>query len=172
MFAAGNPGRRFLAGAVGVVAVLFVLARLALALHTIRLGHALQPSEPWISAQVEQPADLLKELAQPQSKKPVIVYVGFPALYRSAHLPGAVFEGTASKPEGLDALKKWAANAPRTQPIVIYCGCCPWSRCPNIRPAFKALHQMGFTRLKVLYLKSDLATDWVQKGFPVEKSSN
>jgi thiosulfate/3-mercaptopyruvate sulfurtransferase len=128
-------------------------------------------AEPWTSPQVQQPADLAKELADPKSKKQVIVCVGFGFLYRSAHLPGALFHGPASKPGGLEDLKKWAKDIPRAQPIVIYCGCCPWNRCPNIRPAFKALHEMGFTRLKVLFLETDLATNWVQKGLPVEKGT-
>lgn len=28
---------------------------------------------------------------------------------------------------------------------------------------------MGFAQLKVLFLETDLARDWVQKGFPVQK---
>jgi hypothetical protein len=30
---------------------------------------------------------------------------------------------------------------------------------------------MGFTQLRVLLLPHDFATDWVEKGFPVEKST-
>ncbi|MBI3670157.1 MAG: rhodanese-like domain-containing protein [Acidobacteria bacterium] len=101
----------------------------------------------------------------------MILYVGFGFLYRSAHLPGALFHGPAAKPDGLEDLKKWAKDIPRGQPIVIYCGCCPWNRCPNVRPAFTALHELGFVRLKVLFLETDLATNWVQKGFPVEKGT-
>ncbi len=29
--------------------------------------------------------------------------------------------------------------------MVIYCGCCPWEKCPNIAAAYKQLTQMGFT---------------------------
>lgn len=128
-------------------------------------------AEPWTSSQILQPADLAKVLADPKRKKPVILYVGFGFLYRSAHLPGALFHGPAAKPDGLEDLKKWAKDIPRGQPIVIYCGCCPWNRCPNVRPAFTALHELGFVRLKVLFLETDLATNWVQKGFPVEKGT-
>src|SRR5437870_4644026 len=119
--------------------------------------------------QVQQATDLAKELSDPNSKKPLIIYAGLGFLYRNAHIPGALFHGPGGKPEGLEDLKKWAQNVPRNQAIVIYCGCCPFSRCPNVRPAFKALREMGFTRLKVLFLETDLARDWVQKGFPVQK---
>ena len=52
--------------------------------------------------------------------------------------------------------------------IVLYCGCCPWGRCPNVGPAYKLLLDMGFTRVKVLYLADNFGADWVNKGFPVE----
>ncbi len=170
MFKPRNSRTPFLLGILTIaVVVIFSLARLVPRQHTASLSYATQASDPWTPAQVLQPADLAKELANPKSNKPLIVYVGFEGLYRAGHIPGAVFYGSASKPTGLDQLKKWAQNVPREQAIVIYCGCCPWSRCPNIRPAFKALREMGFTKLRALYLPTDLATDWAQKGFPTEK---
>jgi len=57
----------------------------------------------------------------------------------------------------------------RTLLTVIYCGCCPWSHCLNVKPAYEALHNMGFRKLKVLYIADNLGTDWVSKGYPVEK---
>jgi hypothetical protein len=51
---------------------------------------------------------------------------------------------------------------------VLYCGCCPWDRCPNVKPAVDALKQMGFTKVKVLYLETNFATDWTGKDYPVE----
>jgi len=53
---------------------------------------------------------------------------------------------------------------------VIYCGCCPLERCPNIRPAFVALRQMGFTNVRVLLLPNSFEADWAGKGLPYEKS--
>jgi len=41
--------------------------------------------------------------------------------------------------------------------------------CPNIRPAFLALRQMGFKHLKVLNIENNLAKDWVDKSFATEK---
>jgi len=52
---------------------------------------------------------------------------------------------------------------------VIYCGCCPFDHCPNIRPAYTALNAMGFKKLRVLVLPTNFATDWVDKGFPMQK---
>lgn len=118
-----------------------------------------------------QPADFAKELSAATSNtKPTIVCVGFHALYEGAHIPGASFHGAGSTAQGLDNLKDWAKPLPRNANIVLYCGCCPLAHCPNIRPAFQALHDMGFTHLRVLILPNDFNTDWIAKGYPVEKT--
>lgn len=117
-----------------------------------------------------EPSKLAGELARAnQSERPMILYVGFKPLFEGGHITGATFHGTASTAPGLADLKKWAAALPRTANLVIYCGCCPFGYCPNIRPAFVALHGMGFTRLRVLVMPNNFSSDWVDKGYPVEK---
>ena len=49
---------------------------------------------------------------------------------------------------------------------MIYCGCCPWVRCPNIKPTIDPLHDMGFTRVKAVYLADSFKTDWIDHGYP------
>jgi hypothetical protein len=44
-------------------------------------------------------------------------------------------------------------------------------RCPNIRPAFKALQGLGFKSLRVLLLSQDFATDWAGKDLPYDKGN-
>jgi len=127
-------------------------------------------SDPWTPTQTVQPADLVRELAAAKSAgSPVVVCAGFRTLFEGAHIPGATFHGSASAAQGLADLKKWAETLPRGTNLVVYCGCCPLSRCPNIRPAFAALRDMGFTHLRVLILPTDFATDWVAKGYPIQK---
>jgi len=99
--------------------------------------------------------------------KIILLQVGFLTMYKMGHIPGSQYAGAASKAEGLAALKKLVAKFPRNQAIVIYCGCCPWKDCPNIRPAFQALVEMGFSNLKVLDIPDNLGTDWGAKGFPL-----
>lgn len=144
-------------------AFFFVLA----ALFISALASLARGAEPWTPAQIIQPEELPRQLANSQ-EKPLVLYVGFQRLYEQAHIPGAPYCGPASKPEGLEKLAQCAQKVPRSKEIVIYCGCCPWDDCPNIRPAFTALRKMGFERLKVLYIPHNLGADWVQKGFPVE----
>jgi hypothetical protein len=130
------------------------------------------PAEPWSAAQTVQPADLMKELGESKTaNRPVVVCVGFRPLYMGAHVPGAVYHGAAQSEQGLADLKKWAQGVPRSANIVVYCGCCPLEHCPNLRPAFAELRDMGFAHLRVLLLPHDFATDWVEKGYPVEKGA-
>jgi len=127
-------------------------------------------ADPWTSAQMVEPAALVKELAAPAKARPLVVCVGFDFLYQAAHVPGSVFYGPAREAAGLQRLKDAAQNWPRDRDIVIYCGCCPFSHCPNARPAFAALKQMGFRRLRVLDIEHDFRTDWLKQGYPAEQS--
>ena len=122
---------------------------------------------PWTRSDLIDPEDLVKSLSAPD--RPTIVYVGFKALYHPGHIPGATFHGPASQPEGLDDLKRFAQALPRSAMLVIYCGCCPFEHCPNVTPAFSALRAMGFTKVRILDLPANFATDWVEKGYPVDR---
>lgn len=127
-------------------------------------------TDPWTNAQVLHAADLASELGNSKgASAPTVVYVGFRTLFEGGHVPQASFHGTASKEDGIADLKKWLATLPRSTNLVIYCGCCPFDRCPNIRPAFAAIRDMGFTHVRVLVLPTSFAADWVEKGYPMQK---
>ena len=167
---------RFVAILRGHIWIVVVLAIVALALFravgAAKPASDTNPPDPWTGAQTVQPADLASELSEtkaPAAARPIVACVGFHVLYEGGHIPGASFHGPGSKEEGLADLKKWAQGLPRSANVVLYCGCCPLSRCPNLRPAFTALRDMGFTRLRVLLLPQNFATDWAGKGYPVEK---
>jgi len=133
----------------------------------LALGLFAAQLDPWKDSEVIQPGSLAARLTG-AAPKPSILYVGFPVLYRSTHIAGAQLAGPASKPEGVEQLKQIAAKLPRDQEVVIYCGCCPWDHCPNIRPAYSLLHEMGFTHLRVVSIPTNMTTDWIGKGYPVE----
>jgi hypothetical protein len=125
---------------------------------------------PWTGSQTLTPDDLVQWLRDPISR-PVVVYVGPRSLFRAGHIPGAVRPGTASEPDGLAALRRWARTQSASAPIVIYCGCCPFDVCPNVKPAFETLRDVGLSDVRVLVLPTGFSADWVEKGFPVEKQS-
>lgn len=89
-------------------------------------------------------------------------------LYRSKHILRAIGAGPGSKPEGVALLKKAVAHLPKNADLVIYCGCCPMVRCPNVRPAYHVLKEMGFTHVRVLDIPTNMHTDWFTKGYPSE----
>ncbi|HEV2419203.1 MAG TPA: rhodanese-like domain-containing protein [Terriglobia bacterium] len=130
---------------------------------------AASPAEqdPWPQSQLIAPQTLAREI-EAKGKMPRVICVGFPVLYQSAHIPGALLEGPANEAAGLAKLKQWARRAPKNSRVVIYCGCCPFNVCPNIRPAYEALRKAGLTNVQVLALRSNFLTDWMDKGYPFE----
>lgn len=114
--------------------------------------------------------DELESLLKKQGAKEAYIYqVGFSNLYSQGHIRGALYAGPASKEEGLQKLESSIKDLPRDKEIILYCGCCNWIDCPNIRPAFETVNKMGFKNVKVLYLPDNFTVDWVNKGLPVEK---
>ena len=109
------------------------------------------------------------ELAQAlkAARKPVVLYVGPKSIYAQAHIPGAENIGPVVRPEGMEKLRARTTSLAKDSPVVIYCGCCPWEHCPNIRPAYSELKKAGFTNIRVLYLENSFGANWKDKGLPV-----
>ena len=122
----------------------------------------------WTPSDLLAPAQLAKQISN-KGPQPLLIHVGFPVLYKGAHLPGSPYAGPGSKPAGLDELAKLTGSTPKGREIVLYCGCCPWDKCPNVRPAYGQLREKGFTNVKVLMIPTNMHTDWVEHGYPIEK---
>jgi hypothetical protein len=112
-----------------------------------------------------QPEELVQEMKG--ARKPLVLYVGPKSFYAQAHIPGAENVGPVGRPEGMEKLRARAASLAKDSPVVIYCGCCPWDHCPNIRPAYAELEKAGFTSVRVLYLETSFGANWKDKGLPV-----
>lgn len=119
-------------------------------------------TEPWRNDQLIQPADLAKMINDPNAAKPTIFNIG-----PSGKIKGSIEIGGTGDAANLKKLKEQAAKLPKNASIVIYCGCCPFANCPNIRPAFQALSQMKFTNHKLLNIPKNLKVDWIDKGYPM-----
>jgi hypothetical protein len=122
---------------------------------------------PWTQAQVLHSTDLNRMLAD-KAVQPKVFNVGFEVLYKSKHIAGSIYAGPGSKEAGIEALKLAVAHVPKDSQIILYCGCCPWDHCPNMKPAFKVLQGMGFKKIKVLEIPTNFTKDWIDLGFPVE----
>lgn len=131
-------------------------------------SHASGQASSIPTSRLINPEDLVKVL-QMGKEKPLILAVGPHILFAQAHIVGSEYVGAASTEAGLNQLRKRVESVPRAKFIVVYCGCCPWSHCPNVKPAEDALTALGFTNVKVLYLSDNFGANWVDKGYPTAK---
>ncbi len=139
--------------------VLVILGAVVLA----AAGHHPHPAEePWTPAELMSPADLAKVLADPHAQQPIVFCIG-----PGAVIKGSIDIGPARDSANLAKLRQRLGALPKDAPIVIYCGCCPFVHCPNIRPAFSLIKDMKFTQPKLLNLEHNVKVDWIDKGFPV-----
>ena len=140
--------------------------------HAVPPVHAQAPASNALSipqSQLVQPEDLVRILKSSQKEKPVILQVGSRVMFSQAHIPGSEYAGPGSQQAGIQSLEDTVSALPKSRHIILYCGCCPWNRCPNVGPAYKRLHDLGFTQVQVLYLANNFGDDWVQKGYPAVK---
>jgi len=107
-----------------------------------------------------EPAQLAG-LMQDNKPLPVIISVGPGAL-----IPHSIDIGPVQEKENLDKLRKQLSKLPKDTSVVVYCGCCPFEHCPNVRPAIQALKDMHFTNYKLLDLSHNVRKDWIDKGYP------
>ena len=128
-----------------------------------------EAANPWPNADLLEPPALVQALQSP--KPPMVIAVAFPVLYRSRHILHAIDATPGSTPEGIAALKKAVAGLAKDTDIVVYCGCCPMVKCPNIRPAYRTLKELGFTRVRVLNIATNMSADWYTKDYPSEPGS-
>jgi hypothetical protein len=122
-----------------------------------------QSDEPWTEKQLKDPAALAATLADAKAPQPIIFNIG-----PVQQIKGAIAIGPTSAQANLEKLKQQLAKLPKDKEVIIYCGCCPFNRCPNVRPAFELLQQMKFKNAKLLNLPSNLKDDWISKGYPLE----
>ena len=152
--------RQFLVSGVGLA----LLGAAAASYAEVRSSAAI-PARDLIS-----PADFAAELKNPALQKAVVLHVGFRKLYSQAHIPGSDYAGPGGDDDGLKALSERVARLSKETPIVIYCGCCPWSRCPNIAAAYEKLRDMGFVQVRALRIDDNFGADWADKGYPTVTS--
>jgi thiol-disulfide isomerase/thioredoxin len=150
-------------------AAFFTKFSVVIAIFSLAISHSFGQAISIPAARQIGPEALLKILQSSSNEKPLLIQVGSHVLYSQAHIPGSEYIGPASSETGLQQLRKRVEALPRTKFIVLYCGCCPWSHCPNIKPADDALQAMGFTNVKTLYIAENFGADWVEKGYPVAK---
>jgi len=142
------------------VMIFCLMGSAAYAQHPVLSGS----KEPWTPDQLLAPDKLAATLNDEKAKQPIIISVA-PAPV----IPGSIDIGPAGDKSNLEKLKTQLKSISTDSEVVIYCGCCPFDRCPNVRPAFKLLNEMGFRNHKLLNLPNNVKIDWINKGYPIVK---
>ena len=163
--------RKFFWILTGLVPVFFVFS--AVSAQAQSFSASADPSSALSVPLADQmlPAKLNQLLAAPAAAQPLVLQIGSHIMFQQAHIPGAQFVGPGSQPAALEALARAVSFTSKKRLIVLYCGCCPWGRCPNVAPAYRKLRELGYTNVKVLYLASNFGDDWVAKGYKTQNGN-
>jgi len=116
--------------------------------------------ENWTKDQLIEPVTLAQTI-EANKNVPLIYCVG-PGVV----IPHSIDIGMTKDEKNLQKFKDSLKTVPRNANIVIYCGCCPFEHCPNVRPAISLLKEMKFTNYQLLNLPHNIKTDWIAKGYP------
>ncbi|MCX2839554.1 rhodanese-like domain-containing protein [Salinimicrobium sp. MT39] len=117
--------------------------------------------EPWSQQQLLEPSELVHLLEN--SEDSLVIF----SLGAGGIIPGSKDTGPSGEKESLNNLRQELETLPKDSNILIYCGCCPFDICPNVRPAFALLNEMDFTNHQLLNLRENIKVDWIDKGYPV-----
>jgi thiosulfate/3-mercaptopyruvate sulfurtransferase len=127
------------------------------------IANSLAQQNPWKKEQIMLTKDLAAKIQNKSKDTPVILNVG-----PMENIKTAVKVGATNTTAGMNNLKSIVAGIDKNKEIVIYCGCCSYDNCPNIRPAFQMLQELGFKKVKVLDIPEGIKPDWVAKNYPIE----
>ena len=116
------------------------------------------------------PAALASRMEDVRAGQLPVWHIGPATLHAQHRIPASRYMGEAGTSAGYAALlAALSALAPHAE-VVLYCGCCPTTHCPNVHPADRALRVANVERGVVLDLPTNLRTDWIDKGFPVDSA--
>lgn len=117
----------------------------------------------WTEKQLMEPS-VLADIIKNKPGDITIISVG-----PFSTIPGTINIGMVSEKDKLDKFKTQLSTLKKDKQLVIYCGCCPFEKCPNVRPAIDVLKEMHFTNYYLLNLPNNLRINWMDKGYPTIK---
>ena len=134
---------------------------------TFNPNQSLDKRNTWTEKDLMEPSALAAIISNPKAKQAQIFNIGV-----VEDIKGAKKMGGASVKANLEKFKNALSSLPKNTLVVVYCGCCPFEKCPNIRPAFNLMKSMGFTNGKLLNLPTNLKQNWIDKGFPLAQKKS
>lgn len=121
--------------------------------------------EPWRIDQLMDPADLAQRINSPNAQQPIIFSIGPAAVIKNS-----IDVGVTNEKVNLEKLRLELDKLQPDAEVVVYCGCCPFDHCPNIRPAFTLMNEMKFTNHRLLNLPKNIKVNWIDKGYPMNNN--
>ncbi|MDQ6889937.1 MAG: rhodanese-like domain-containing protein [Bacteroidota bacterium] len=114
----------------------------------------------WTKDQLIEPSALAATIKSGK-KLPFIFSVG-----PGAVIPNSIDIGMVKDESNMAKFKASVSKLPKSANIVLYCGCCPFEPCPNVRPALAFLKSEKYNNYHLLNLPHNIKTDWISKGYP------
>ncbi len=118
--------------------------------------------DTWTPNQLMDTKTLADKINKNKMKQTVVINIGPDAVIKNSFNAGP-----GKSKESIDNMRSFLSKVSKDKEVVLYCGCCPFDICPNIRPAFKALTDLGYKKAKLLNIPKNIKVDWIAKGYPV-----
>ncbi len=117
---------------INIIILFAIVASFAASCQGVTSGQ----KEPWSQSQLLEPSSLAKTINNPDAKQPIVFCIGPQAVIK-----GSVDIGPTGNKANLDKLQARLEKLPKDADIVIYCGCCPFSRCPEHQAGLRSSEQ-------------------------------
>ncbi len=150
-----------------IILLILTTTSISIAQTTFNPNQSLDKRNTWTEKDLMEPSALAAIISNPKAKQAQIFNIGV-----VEDIKGAKKMGGASVKANLEKFKNALSSLPKNTLVVVYCGCCPFEKCPNIRPAFNLMKSMGFTNGKLLNLPTNLKQNWIDKGFPLAQKKS
>ncbi len=150
-----------------IILLILTTTSISMAQTTFNPNQSLDKRNTWTEKDLMEPSALAAIISNPKAKQAQIFNIGV-----VEDIKGAKKMGGASVKANLEKFKNALSSLPKNTLVVVYCGCCPFEKCPNIRPAFNLMKSMGFTNGKLLNLPTNLKQNWIDKGFPLAQKKS
>ncbi len=118
--------------------------------------------DTWTPNQLMDTKTLADKINKNKMKQTVVINIG-----PDGFIKNSFNAGPGKSKESIDNMRSFLSKVSKDKEVVLYCGCCPFDICPNIRPAFKALTDLGYKKAKLLNIPKNIKVDWIAKGYPV-----
>lgn len=123
-----------------------------------------QEKDPWTADDLMKTEDLVDKITKQKTDDFHLIHIGFEDI-----IPHSINAGPGMEKESLENLQNILKDISKEEEVILYCGCCPMDVCPNIRPAFDLVKNLGYKNLKLLDIPTSIKADWIDYDYPTKQ---